>query len=134
MDCLPTGRFTVRARMQSGGSIDIRAVSASTMRISAKRWRRGCRTNTATALRTSLYDKLLLLVADAAGTAAAQQFAARLGFVIACGNDDAHLKTGVSWVRRSGLLSAPCYDLVATVSGNSLVGTDGLATTVRASH
>lgn len=63
------------------------------------------------------YDKLLLLVADAAGTAAAQQFAARLGFVIACGNDDAHLKNwSFMWGAAERPALSPCYDLVATVS------------------
>jgi|JI9StandDraft_1071089.scaffolds.fasta_scaffold26923_1 serine/threonine-protein kinase HipA len=63
------------------------------------------------------FDKLLLLVAEAAGESEARRFAERLGFVIACGNNDAHLKNwSFVWGAADRPILSPCYDLVATVA------------------
>lgn len=63
------------------------------------------------------FDGLLRLINDVAGEASAREAAQRLGFVIASGNDDMHLKNwSLLWgnAERPGL--TPCYDLVSTVS------------------
>ena len=62
-------------------------------------------------------DGTLRFLGDVAGEDGAREMARRIGFVIASGNDDAHLKNwGLLWgnAERPGL--TPCYDLVATVS------------------
>jgi serine/threonine-protein kinase HipA len=62
-------------------------------------------------------DGLLRLVADAAGEPEARQFASRVGFIIACGNDDAHLKNwSFKWGSADRPALSPCYDLVATIA------------------
>lgn len=64
------------------------------------------------------YDSLTRLVTDACGDEARRDFIARVAFMIAAGNDDAHLKNwSFQWL--PGELRprlSPCYDLVATVS------------------
>jgi serine/threonine-protein kinase HipA len=64
------------------------------------------------------YDSLTRLVADACGDDARGEMIERLAFMVACGNDDAHLKNwSLQWPPgepRPRL--SPCYDLVATVS------------------
>lgn len=64
------------------------------------------------------YDSLTRLVADACGDDARGEMIERLAFMVACGNDDAHLKNwSFQWPPgepRPRL--SPCYDLVATVS------------------
>jgi serine/threonine-protein kinase HipA len=64
------------------------------------------------------YDSLTRLVADACGGDACGELVERLAFMVACGNDDAHLKNwSLQWPTgepRPRL--SPCYDLVATVS------------------
>ena len=62
-------------------------------------------------------DGVLRFVADAAGEENARELSRRVGFVIASGNGDAHLK---NWSFRWGNAErpdlTPCYDFVATVS------------------
>lgn len=63
------------------------------------------------------FDSALRLVLDAAGEAVAQEFARRIGFVIACGNDDSHLKNwSLEWGDKERPSLTPCYDLVSTIS------------------
>jgi serine/threonine-protein kinase HipA len=64
------------------------------------------------------YDSLTRLVSDACGDEGLGQMIERVAFMIACGNDDAHLKNwSFQWLpgeARPRL--SPCYDLVATVA------------------
>lgn len=63
------------------------------------------------------HDGILRLVADAAGEAQARELARRVGFVIASGNDDAHLKNwSFEWGTAERPRLSPAYDQVATVS------------------
>lgn len=69
------------------------------------------------------YEKLLVLVADTCGEEAAVDFANRLGFMIACGNSDAHLKNwSFEWGQMDRPKLSPCYDFVATISWPELMG------------
>lgn len=69
------------------------------------------------------YDTLLRLVNDLAGPDEARAFAARLGFVIACGNDDAHLKNwSFCWGAALRPTLSPVYDYVSTVAWRDLHG------------
>lgn len=62
-------------------------------------------------------DGALRFVGDIAGEDEAREMARRVGFIIASGNDDAHLKNwGLLWGNAERPSLAPCYDLVATVS------------------
>lgn len=71
------------------------------------------------------HDGILRLVADAAGEHEARQLARRVGFVIASGNDDAHLKNwSFEWGAANRPKLSPCYDLVATVSWRDRHGWD----------
>lgn len=63
------------------------------------------------------HDGILRLVAETAGEAQAREFAHRVGFVIASGNDDAHLKNwSFEWGTADRPRLSPSYDQVATVS------------------
>jgi serine/threonine-protein kinase HipA len=63
------------------------------------------------------YEGALRLVYDICGEADARDMARRLGFMIACGNGDAHLKNwGLVWGDRVRPTLSPCYDLVSTIA------------------
>lgn len=62
-------------------------------------------------------DGALRLVADSAGEAEAQRFAHRVGFVIASGNGDAHLKNwSFEWGAADRPVLSPCYDFLSTIT------------------
>ena len=51
----------------------------------------------------------------------AREMARRMGFVIASGNGDAHLKNwSLLWGERTRPTLTPCYDLVATIAWESM--------------
>lgn len=63
----------------------------------------------------------LRLVDDACGERDGREMARRIGFMIASGNTDAHLKNwALLWGDRARPTLAPCYDLVATVAWDKL--------------
>lgn len=63
------------------------------------------------------FDGTLRFVTDVCGEADGRELARRMGFAIASGNGDAHLKNwSLLWGSRTSPVLAPCYDLVATVS------------------
>lgn len=63
------------------------------------------------------YDGLSLLVRDACGPEEQAQFIERLAFVLASGNDDAHLKNwSFQWGHGHRPTLSPMYDQVATVA------------------
>ncbi|MGH7270517.1 MAG: type II toxin-antitoxin system HipA family toxin, partial [Polyangiaceae bacterium] len=67
------------------------------------------------------FDGALRFVTDMCGEAVGREMARRMGFVIASGNGDAHLKNwSLLWgeTTRPGL--TPCYDFVATISLDAL--------------
>jgi hypothetical protein len=67
--------------------------------------------------RRTSYDRLARLVRDASGPEAQGDFIERVAFVVASGNDDAHLKNwSFQWGRDHRPRLAPCYDLVSTIS------------------
>lgn len=67
--------------------------------------------------RGTSYDALGLLVRDACGIEEQNEFVDRLAFVVASGNDDAHLKNWTfQWGHNHKPWLSPCYDLVATIS------------------
>ncbi len=69
------------------------------------------------------YEGALRLATDACGEADGRELARRLGFIIASGNSDAHLKNwSLLWGDRPRPTLTPCYDLVATVSWPELLG------------
>jgi len=64
------------------------------------------------------FDALAGLVRDACGGDGFEDFVRRVGFMVACGNTDAHLKNW-SFQWRNGASRpnlSPCYDLVSTIS------------------
>lgn len=62
-------------------------------------------------------DGALRFVADVAGEASARELSRRVGFVIASGNGDAHLKNwSLRWGNADRPDLTPCYDFVSTVS------------------
>ncbi len=68
-------------------------------------------------------DGALRLVADAAGEAQAMCFAHRIGFVIASGNGDAHLKNwSFAWGSADRPILSPCYDFVCTIAWPEQLG------------
>jgi serine/threonine-protein kinase HipA len=70
-------------------------------------------------------DGALRFVADVAGDDNAREMARRVGFVIASGNGDAHLKNwSFLWGNADRPSLAPCYDFVATVSWADRFGWD----------
>ncbi len=63
------------------------------------------------------YDGVLRFVHDACGENGGRELARRLGFMIASGNTDAHLKNwGLLWGDRVRPTLVPCYDLVCTIA------------------
>ncbi len=63
------------------------------------------------------FDGALRLVVDVCGDDAGRDMARRLGFMVASGNGDAHLKNwGLVWGEGARPSLAPCYDLVATIA------------------
>ena len=63
------------------------------------------------------FDGALRFVTDVCGEAGGRELSRRMGFAIASGNGDAHLKNwSLLWDSRTSPVLAPCYDLVATVS------------------
>lgn len=63
------------------------------------------------------FEGALRLVTDACGDSDGREMARRIGFMIASGNSDAHLKNwSLIWGDRVRPTLSPCYDLVATVS------------------
>ncbi len=67
------------------------------------------------------YDAALRLVKDACGERDGREMARRLGFMVACGNTDAHLKNwSLLWGERMRPTLAPCYDLVTTIAWEAL--------------
>lgn len=63
------------------------------------------------------YDGLARLVRDACGADGQGDFIARLAFVLASGNDDAHLKNwSFQWGHDHRPRLSPCYDLVTTAA------------------
>jgi len=63
------------------------------------------------------FDGILRFVVDVSGEGQGREFARRLGFMLACGNDDAHLKNwSFIWGEGSHPTLSPCYDLVSTVA------------------
>ncbi len=62
-------------------------------------------------------DGALRFVTDFAGEAAGREMGRRIGFVIASGNDDAHLKNwSLLWGDAVRPTLTPCYDLVCTIA------------------
>jgi serine/threonine-protein kinase HipA len=69
------------------------------------------------------FEGALKLVTDACGEAAGRDMARRLGFMLASGNSDAHLKNwSLVWGDAMRPSLAPCYDLVATVTWDKRLG------------
>ncbi len=67
--------------------------------------------------RRTSYDGLARLVRDASGPEAQGDFIERVAFVVASGNDDAHLKNwSFQWGHDHRPRLAPCYDFVSTIS------------------
>lgn len=63
------------------------------------------------------FDGALRFVTDVCGEPSGREMARRLGFAIASGNTDAHLKNwSLSWGDRNRPTLTPCYDLVATIT------------------
>jgi serine/threonine-protein kinase HipA len=70
-------------------------------------------------------DGTLRFVTDVCGEASGREMARRIGFSIASGNGDAHLKNwSLLWGNKTRPTLAPCYDLVATVSWAQRLGWD----------
>jgi serine/threonine-protein kinase HipA len=68
-------------------------------------------------------DGALRFVADAVGEEGAKEMSRRIGFIIASGNGDAHLKNwSLLWGNAERPVLAPCYDFVATVSWDDRYG------------
>lgn len=67
--------------------------------------------------RPTSHDGIMRLVYDAAGEEQAREHARRVGFVIASGNTDAHLKNwSFEWGAASRPHLSPCYDQVCTIA------------------
>ena len=72
------------------------------------------------------YDGLTKLVLDICGVQEAEEFLRRVAFVVASGNDDAHLKNwSFQWIDDRAQLS-PAYDLVCSIAWPDF-GWDGQA-------
>jgi serine/threonine-protein kinase HipA len=62
------------------------------------------------------FEGALRLVTDACGEADGREMARRVGFMIASGNSDAHLKNwSLQWGDKARPSLSPCYDLVCTI-------------------
>ncbi len=69
------------------------------------------------------FEGALRLVVDACGEPEGREMARRLGFMIASGNSDAHLKNwSLQWGDRTSPILTPCYDLVATIAWRDQLG------------
>ncbi|HEX7600814.1 MAG TPA: type II toxin-antitoxin system HipA family toxin [Polyangiaceae bacterium] len=67
------------------------------------------------------FEGALRQVHDACGEEDAREMARRMGFVIASGNGDAHLKNwSLLWGERTRPTLTPCYDLVTTIAWESM--------------
>ncbi|WXB19101.1 HipA domain-containing protein [Pendulispora albinea] len=67
------------------------------------------------------FDGALRLVTDVCGEAEGREMAQRMGFVIASGNGDAHLKNwSLLWGDATRPTLTPCYDLVVTIAWERL--------------
>ncbi len=67
------------------------------------------------------FDGALRLITDVCGEEDGREMARRIGFMIASGNTDAHLKNWtIVWGDRQRPTLSPCYDLVATISWDHL--------------
>jgi serine/threonine-protein kinase HipA len=63
------------------------------------------------------FDGVVRFVVDVCGESHGREFARRLGFMVASGNNDAHLKNwSLLWGERTSPSLSPCYDLVATIA------------------
>lgn len=63
------------------------------------------------------YDGMARLVADVCREDERAHFISRLAFVVASGNDDAHMKNwSFQWGHEHRPWLSPCYDMVATIS------------------
>lgn len=72
------------------------------------------------------HDGILRMVADVAGQEEARKLARRVGFVIASGNDDAHLKNwSLEWGSADAPRLSPSYDQVSTISWRGAHGWGG---------
>lgn len=70
-----------------------------------------------TGKRSVSYNSMLKLISDVAGREQAKEFGQRLGFVVASGNDDAHLKNwSLEWGVGHRPKLSPNYDLVSTIA------------------
>ncbi len=68
-------------------------------------------------------DGALRLVRDVAGEEAGREMSRRIGFVIASGNDDAHLKNwSLLWGNSERPTLTPCYDFVSTIAWEERFG------------
>lgn len=77
------------------------------------------------------FDGVLRFVVDVCGEAQGRELARRLGFMIASGNDDMHLKNwSFIWGEASLPTLAPCYDLVSTVTWERFGWSDHQAPTL----
>ncbi len=69
------------------------------------------------------FEGALRVVTDACGEREGREMARRIGFMIASGNTDAHLKNwGLVWGDSSNPTLAPCYNLVATITWEDRLG------------
>ena len=67
------------------------------------------------------FEGALRFVADVCGEAEGREMARRMGFVIASGNGDAHLKNwSLLWGDATKPTLTPCYDFVATIAWRRL--------------
>jgi serine/threonine-protein kinase HipA len=72
------------------------------------------------------FEGALKVVTDACGEGEGREMARRIGFMIASGNGDAHLKNwGLVWGDSLRPALAPCYDLVATITWEDRLGWKG---------
>ena len=69
------------------------------------------------------FEGALRLVIDACGETEGREMARRVGFMIASGNSDAHLKNwSLLWGDRVSPILTPSYDLVATIAWRDKLG------------
>jgi len=67
------------------------------------------------------FEGVLRLVTDVCGEESGREAARRIGFMIASGNTDAHLKNwSLLWGERTRPKLTPCYDLVSTIAWDNL--------------
>lgn len=69
------------------------------------------------------FDGALAFVTDVCGEPSGREMARRMGFCIAAGNGDAHLKNwSLSWGERTRPVLTPCYDVVSTIAWRQQLG------------